>query len=75
MLHTESLFFVDHQQAEILVSHRIAQQAVRADHHIDITRRERAYHAARLRVGHESRQQLHPHRERLQSLGERCHVL
>ena len=38
-LHAEALLLVDHEQTEVLELHALAEQAVGADHDVDLARR------------------------------------
>ena len=69
------MLFVDDEQAEVLPSHAVLQQAVRADHHVDFSARQAGEYAARLGRAHEPRQHLDLHRIRLEALAESGHVL
>ena len=76
VLHAEALLLVDDEQAEVLELHVVRQQAVRADHDVDLARsRRRATTAFCSFGGEEARQHLDPHRVVREALAERLAVL
>ena len=75
MLHAETLFLVDHDQAEILEAHFLAEQPMCSDHDVDAAVGESGDDRLRFGVGLEARQSSHLDRELCVPLGEGVHVL
>ena len=71
----EALLLVDDQQAEVREAHIAAEQPVRADHDVDLARRDVGDHDLLLVGVDEPREHLDRHRERREPFAERQEVL
>ena len=75
VLHAEALLLVDHEQAEVLEAHALRQQAVGADHAVDVPRRQSGHHVTGLRRREEAAEHLDADRVAGEAVAERGAVL
>ena len=73
--HAKALLLVDHQQAQILVFHILAQQAVRADDHVDLAFLKVLKHLLLLAGRAEAADGVHMHGEAMEAVHHRGVVL
>ena len=69
------MLLVDDHQAQVLEADVLGEQAVRADHDVDLARSDLRGHLALLLGGSEAREHLDPDREAGQALAEGAVVL
>ena len=75
VFNSEALLFIDHDEPEILESHILRKNAVRADEDVDIALRSRFENDALLSICLESTQRLHAERIRAESIAKTLLVL
>ena len=75
VLHPETLLLVDDEQAHVLELHVVGEQAVRADHDVDLARPQPGHHGVLLGAREEARDDLHPDRVAGEALAEGLPVL
>ena len=73
--HAEAVLLVDDQEPQILEAHAWLQELVRADHDVDLARREAVERRLGLRTGSEARQELDADRPVGEAIRERLVVL
>ena len=75
VLDAEALLLVDDHQTEVLVEDTRLQQAMRADHDVDLAARELPHDLVGIALVREPREPLDRHRERAHALVEGVQVL